>query len=108
MKLIIKERQTGKTTELIQMSADTGAYIVCINRLEAHRVFRVAHDQGLHIPNPITFDDFFRRKWGRFIPGFLFDNFDVFLAGFTNKPILALTMTLEPGAEVVMEEPHDV
>ncbi len=58
MKKIIKKPCSGKTTELIKKSAETGMYIVTANRLMAELTAKKAADMGLKIPYPISFNDF--------------------------------------------------
>lgn len=56
-KLILGDRQSGKTTELIKESARTGAYIVVSCKNEARNVFMSAKELGLNIPFPLTVAD---------------------------------------------------
>lgn len=54
MDKIIKERQTGKTTELIKRSHQTGAVIVTANYQRAMFVKLLAKELGLDIPEPMS------------------------------------------------------
>lgn len=54
---IIGERQSGKTTELIRRSAETGAYILVANKSTASLIFKQAKMNDYNIPYPITIDD---------------------------------------------------
>lgn len=56
-KLIFGDRGSGKTTELIEESAKTGAYIVVPTRIRARNVFRSAKELGLNIPYPLIIVD---------------------------------------------------
>mgnify|MGYP001012134399 FL=1 len=58
MKIIYKPRQSGKTLEVIKMSAETGYRIVCHSQSECSRVFHVAQEMGLNIPFPMSIDEF--------------------------------------------------
>lgn len=55
MRIIAKGIQTGKTTELIKRSAETGFPIVCRHRLAANRILDLAKNLGLSIPAPYTY-----------------------------------------------------
>lgn len=54
---IIGERCSGKTTELIKRSAETGAYILVATKNMASIVSTQAKKAGYNIPYPITIDD---------------------------------------------------
>ena len=69
MKIILKPRQTGKTTELIKLaSKDRYKLIVCMNRLDVERIWKLA--QRLKEDNiiqklplhPITYQEFLKKK----------------------------------------------
>lgn len=55
MKIIYKSRGTGKTTELVKLSASTQIPIICIN---SKYVIEVAKELGLTIPQPISIKDY--------------------------------------------------
>ena len=70
----------GKTSEAIKLAAESFSYIVCYNRQETERIFRVAQNLGFNIPHPITFDDLlWKCYYGAGIKGFIIDNADHFL-----------------------------
>lgn len=80
MKIICKDRQGGKTTEIIKIAAEGFFYIVCIDHREALRVAEQAKNMKLDIPFPITFDDFIKGKYYRpGIKGFVVDNADILI-----------------------------
>jgi hypothetical protein len=58
LKVIARGRQTGKTTELIKRSAETGFPIVCRHRVAANVIQEQAKNLNLKIPDPITYFDF--------------------------------------------------
>lgn len=62
MKLIIKERASGKTTMLINTSAVTGFPIVVNNRIQVAYLLELAKDMGLDIPEPLVAKDLHDRK----------------------------------------------
>jgi hypothetical protein len=53
MKIICRGRQTGKTAELVRMSAETGTPIVVLHDAHAKRVIEIAVELNLKIPTPI-------------------------------------------------------
>lgn len=55
MKIIYKSRGTGKTTELVKLSASTQTPIICIN---PRYISDVAKELGLIIPQPISIKDY--------------------------------------------------
>lgn len=97
MKKIIKARQSGKTTELIKISAKSGDYIVCSSPKECQRIQLVAQGMNLNIPFPITYEDLIEKQYyGKNISGFLIDNIEMFLNYISlGVPVNALTMTDE-------------
>ncbi len=54
---IVGQRQAGKTTELIKMSAETGYPIVAPYFYQADAIERRARQLGLEIPKPIGLSD---------------------------------------------------
>lgn len=55
MKIIYKSRGTGKTTELVKLSAQTWTPIIC---MDTRHIYSVAQELGLEIPTPITIRDY--------------------------------------------------
>lgn len=95
---IFRPRQSGKSTDLIKMSAVTGHYIVTANRARAEILFELAKELGYNIPNPFTVDDYLRSRKlkGSFIKEILIDDADAVLqAVFDTVRIEAITMTYE-------------
>lgn len=56
MKVIVRPRQMGKTTDLIKYAAEIDATIVCLNEHMAKSIYRLAKDMGcnIHTPTPYT------------------------------------------------------
>lgn len=78
---IFKKRGGGKTMDLIDKSAETGAYIVCLNQNEASRIAAIAQEKNKDIPFPLTFEEFDEHQYhGKGVKGFLIDNLDMFIA----------------------------
>lgn len=93
MKVIYRERQTGRSTELIKMCAEHDySIIVCPTLIRASYLFKMANDMGYKIPMPTTFRDFMNRHYEpRFINSFLFDDLDASLCELAmNVPIEAV------------------
>ncbi len=97
MKLIIKPRQSGKTSELIRMSEETNAYILTPNRVMAEYVSIMAKQQGYNILFPITLDEYMRsRLKGSHVTHILIDNADMVLQQIFNEATIdAITMSSE-------------
>ena len=85
-KLILGDRQSGKTIELIKESARTGAYIVVSCRKEAHNVFGSAKELGLNIPFPLTVAEVIYESPSSYIfqKGILIDNLERILCRLFN------------------------
>jgi len=93
MEIISGARMTGKTTELIRKSAESGSYMVVATMYEAARAMGAAAALGLQIPTPITYSEFERREYaGNNIRGFLIDNADRLLQQMTHVPIESITI----------------
>ena len=99
MNLIIGGKGTGKSAKLIQMSAETGRYILVCNRKRANMLVKQAESMGLYIPYPVTFEDFCESRFqGSFIQkdGFYIDDADDLLKRiFGGIQIHAMTMTID-------------
>lgn len=95
MEKIIKPRQTGKTTDLIEISEKTGIYILTADRKRAECVFRLAQEQKRNIPFPVTLWEYQQNGFrGSFINHILIDDADAVLQElFGTIRIDALTMT---------------
>lgn len=64
MNVYIADRQTGKTTTLVKMSAETGAIIVVPTYHMIKEVENIAKELGLEIPKPIDTSQFMRELHG--------------------------------------------
>ena len=89
-------RGKGKTTYLVMRSARTQTYILTLNKKRAKEISRIADTMGLHIPYPITLEEYLHNKLrGTFITNILIDDADDILqALFSPLKIDAITMTL--------------
>lgn len=91
--IIIGERGSGKTTELIKRSAETGSVIVTADRTMAHCIHGEAIRMGYNIVPPMTMTEYL--KLGQFnrIP-ILIDEFDLVLRSIIDfKFVDAVTIT---------------
>lgn len=95
MKIIHGRRQTGRTTQLIQLCAEAEkrgevSYIVTIDHQEAWRISQEAVALGLSIGFPLTFDEFLKHEWaGKYIKNFFIDNADQLLRRMASPSTLA-------------------
>jgi hypothetical protein len=92
-KLIVGERSSGRTIELIKAAAEAESkghvcYIVCHSQEEAHRISRLAELMELRIGFPLTYDEFLHRSYaGSNIDKFYIDNLRMLLAHICNVDI---------------------
>jgi hypothetical protein len=95
MKKIIKPRRAGKSTELIRMSEESGAYIIVSSRARANFLFQLAHETGHKIPFPVTYREYEQSRFrGSFVRHILIDDADDLLQMlFKEVTIDAITMT---------------
>lgn len=93
----IGPRQNGKTSRLIQLSHETGIYIIAANRMQGTQILRQAEEMGLYIPNPVAVIDYMKTRFaGSYIrrQGLLVDNADAVLQALMPEiEIKAMTMT---------------
>jgi len=95
MNIYLQKPITGKTTKLIQESAKSGYYIVCMSTKEVSEVHMMALKMRLNIPFPLTFDEFIAGNfYGKGIKGFLIDDADLLLNRMgRGVPIVSVSMT---------------
>ena len=93
----IGPRQNGKTSRLIQLSHETGLYIMAPTRAQAAFIFQQAKKMGLDIHNPVAVIDYMNTRFaGSYIrrQGLLVDNADAVLQALMPEiEIKAMTMT---------------
>lgn len=99
MKKIIMPRGSGKTTKLIQMSAETGKTIVCANQLAVSNILFMAKALKLEIQHPITIHDIINHTkmsgHNKYKEGVLIDEADLCLQHISLVPISAITLSEE-------------
>ncbi len=97
MNKIILPRRGGKTTKLIDISENTGTYILVADRNRQREVAGMARERNKNIPFPVTLEDFLRTRFrGSFINHILIDDAEDVLAHlFGHVQIDALTITAQ-------------
>jgi hypothetical protein len=96
MKLIVGDRQSGRTSDLIRAAADDEAhglcvYIVCHSQEECFRIAREAEQMELNVRFPITYDEFLHRSYsGVNIDKLYIDNLRMLLEHISIVPIEAV------------------
>jgi len=108
MQKILGKKLSGKTKELIKISAKTGFYIVTKDQSNAKNIVYTAKTMGLKIHEPITFYEFMYRQYGRKVDGVLIDNADLLLAFYIadlNVRVHAVTMTWDEIDDKILPTP---
>lgn len=96
MQKIINCEKSGKTAELIKISAENNATIICLSREKADRIMLQAKEMDCKIRNPLTFEDLLEVNRLRGLGKFVLDDADILiekLFGRAYGHCLALTMT---------------
>lgn len=106
MKVIIGSNGSGKTCELIKMSAETGYHIVCKNKKEAYRIWRYVIDNKISMPFPLTFSELISKEYyAPGIKGILIDGIDYLLYTIINDlKIEAVTVNAMDNFELIKLE----
>ena len=100
MKIIAKPRCTGKTTELVKLSAKTNTYILVLNRQRQKEVARLADSMNMIIPYPVTLEDYMRTQFrGSFINHILIDDADEILQRFFHSVVIDVITITEVNAD---------
>jgi len=95
MKLLVGERRSGKTTELVKKSHKDWTYIVCLNRQRVEVIEEVARKLKLDIPYPITVHELPTQQHCHWIKKVLVDDMDEILESLISKPIDLATTSCE-------------
>jgi hypothetical protein len=99
VKVIYRGRQTGKTTELIELCHEAEqkgecSYIVCATQKECDHIFRKAKEMDKPIPLAITFNDFVMGNYfGQNIRHFFIDDIDRLLIHLSRVHVAAVTIS---------------
>jgi hypothetical protein len=106
MLIISGDRQTGRTTRLIELSAEAEtrgevSYIICHSHAEAYRIKKHAQTMGLYIAFPLTYREFESHNYsGNNTANFYIDNAELLLQFLTRGKIAAITIgTTETGED---------
>ena len=95
MEVIVAPGGAGKTVELIQRSAETGAIIVCVNNAARSGILKTSQAMGLEIPKPVLFTDlisyYYDPSQKGYEKGLLIDNLDLMLDRIFGNTVLAAT-----------------
>ena len=96
MKVLYGKRGSGKTTELVKTSAETGYYLIVKDRKMAAFCLDIARKLDLHIPYPLTYKEFLDHEYfGQRIKGFLMDDADLFIQHLTEVRVYGVTVSEE-------------
>ena len=88
MEIVFRARQSGKTTELIRRSAETGSYVT------AKYVTQMAANLGVVIPFPLTFEEFVSKQYlARGIRSVCVDDVDELIRYISGVPIEAVALS---------------
>jgi hypothetical protein len=105
MKVIYRKRQTGRTTELLDLAEETGATIVCHSLAEANRLRAQAKYEGRKIKPPISIVTVLDQYRGLQLTGkYLIDNLDLCLS--TLFPRATIAAAVLEDAENHSNDPH--
>ena len=94
MRVIYRDRQQGKTHDLIKICHEEGGYIVCANRRMVKEIELMAQQMGLNIPLPLTFEEFLRKQYyGLGVNKFHIDDAHLLLKALTPVHIATITLS---------------
>lgn len=100
IKVIVRSRQAGKTTEAIKLAGEKYAYIVCPDVQQVRFIEKLARDMGIKIPLPLTWREFVEKHYyGAGVKGFVIDNLDQCLQSMTSVNIEAVTFNEDDPSE---------
>lgn len=85
MKIINKDRGSGKTTELIHASEVTGFRIITSSMFQAEYVKKLAEKYGNNIPEPMSFGEYKANKKHFHDDGILIDECKTILDGILDE-----------------------
>lgn len=91
MKVITGPRQSGKTTEAIELANENDAYLVVGNQRIAHNIYH--SDKHPDCDRfPMTFHELYNHS-GKHNLEVVIDEIDVFLKYYSNLPVVGITAT---------------
>ena len=92
MELIIRERQSGKTTELINISFTTKGVIICCNQRAKQHILNMATKAHKEVPPPLTYQEFLSTP-NVDIKSILIDDCEHFLEYITKTRVQAVSFS---------------
>ena len=97
MDIITGFRGSGKTTQLVKRAVETQSTIVCPHRLSCENIQRIAKENELVIPEPMTWKEFLASKGARRgAKSYMFDELETMLIDTAKgRPIEAVTFSIE-------------
>ena len=109
MKIDLRKRGTGKTTDLIKRSIEEGFNMVVMNEIEKKRIQDIFLESNIKdYPEIFTFSDFIdkNKMRGKKIKGLLIDNAEHLLQSIAREiPIDTITLSEEENfSEIIGEE----
>ena len=94
MRIELRNRQSGKTNDMLLRAHGTKNVIVCVNYMEVKRLKGLAKDLELDIMEPITFGAFINGNPRDVdFEGYYIDNADMLLQQLARGPLKLITMS---------------
>ena len=94
MRIELRNRQSGKTNDMLLRAHGTKNVIVCINFTEVKRLKMVAKELELDIMEPVTFGEFINGNPRAVdFEGYYIDNADMLLQQLARVPLKLVTMS---------------
>ena len=111
MRLLIQDRQSGKTTKLIYTSEATGFRIITMNKQNVEAILNLANSLGCIIPQPMTYTEYREKNKCKCMQdnGILIDELvpmlDIILDNYFNTHVYTATLTDDSkGIKRVLDE----
>lgn len=94
MRVVVAERGSGKTDNMIALAAFHKSYIVCPTHDDAQRIWLRSQQLNENIRFPISWREFInRRYYAMGVENFIIDDLDRCIQSTTNVPIVAVSLT---------------
>lgn len=93
MKVIVGQRQSGKSEQILRLAVEHFAYIVCPTMEQVTELWARARELNLDIPQPITWDAFVAHRYhARGVKAFVIDNLDLCIQYMTSVDIKGVSL----------------
>ena len=102
MKIVMGGRRSGKTSELIRASAETGAPIVCFNYDARKCVEAAAKSMGVKIPQPVHLAERMRQDGRNRHGRIIVDEAQLVLAKLLDGRIEAISVNIDGETVLIM------